>query len=192
MTDPIQQLWAAQPIAPHPLDPAALARRAAQLRRQTWLRDGLEYTAGAVGIAIFAMYALRSDSRWMWAACALVIAGAVFTMVGLWRRRVRAAPGAIAATSADYLRTQLTGQRDSLASVWRWYLAPLVPGFAVFTVAIWLQVAERHSLLRASVGGVFTTALVAIMFYALHRINRAAARQLDDEITALDADTNQG
>jgi hypothetical protein len=96
-------------------------------------------------------------------------------------------PEALAMPALAFLRDQLMRQRDALAGVWRWYLAPLVPGMALFIAATYRAMRTAMPT-GAAIAGIAPSIIVIVaIFVAIHFINRAAARRLDREIAALDA-----
>lgn len=186
MTDQdLKQLWRTQPVAA--AEPATLARVKAEARRMhraVMMRNRLEYLATAVVVACFGFYVVRFPHPWMRLGSVLVIAGA---LVVAWQLRRRASAQRLPATLVGqpwiaFRRAQLVRQRDALRSVWRWYLAPLVPGLAVF----------RWGVETELPGGPFAhgwvaNAAIALVFAGIAALNAYAARQMQRRIDALDA-----
>ena len=79
-------------------------------------------------------------------------------------------------------------QRDTLASVARWYIGPLVPGMALFVMASTLTRAQTTSLAPALISNGLVAALAGFGFWGVIALNRHAARALDAQIAALDAE----
>lgn len=188
MTDPFQQAWMAGDHDARPPAAASLHRRARQVARRAWLRDAGEYAAALVVVIVFALYWRGAASLLIAAGCALTIAGTLAVVAGLWRRRVRAVPDP-AAAGASYLRAELAQQRDMLADVARWYLAPLTPGALVFVAGKWQAIAEVAPG-RATAAALATLALTGAVAGGVWLLNHRAARRLDAEIAALDRLTN--
>jgi hypothetical protein len=68
----------------------------------------------------------------------LIIAAAIFIMAGI-RFRASANPVPSHISFMDYIsryREELRRQQSALRTVWLWYLAPWVPGIAMFTMGI--------------------------------------------------------
>lgn len=186
MTDPISDLWTRQHQDARPPSPEALVRAHARLRRRIWWRDALEYVAGTIGIAAFVNVAVKAPDWGIRIGSAAIILGMLVVFANLWRRRIRAPDDALAGPSLAFHRAQLVAQRDALASVWRWYLGPLVPGMAIFLAGV-AHSAAGHMPLGAALLGAGAAALpIAAVFYGIHRINRFAARRLQHRIDALD------
>jgi hypothetical protein len=186
MTDPIAGLWAQQHQDATPPSAADLARAGARLRRRILVRDLTEYIAGLVGVGAFLNIAVQTPDWGVRIACAAIILGTGLVMRNLWRRRPTALDAAFGAPGIAFHRAQLVAQRDMLASVWRWYLGPLVPGMVLFVLATTRASAEHMPLWTAIVGGGIAAAVVSVVFWAIHRLNLAAARRLQKIIDALD------
>lgn len=184
--DPIVNLWTAQQADARAPSAAELAARATALRRRLWVRDAVEYVAGGLAIGGFGWIALTAPDWGIRLACLAVIAGTCLVMRNLWRRRPGNDSAALAADSLSYYRGLLVAQRDALASVGRWYLAPFVPGMVLFIAATVRATAEAASLAAALVSGVIGSAIIAAVFALVLWLNRRAARAIDAEIAALD------
>lgn len=186
MTEPIAALWAQQHRDAAPLDPETLARADARFRRRIRRRDAIEYVAGLLGIGVFAYTAWHTPDWGIRIGCAAIILGALAVMRNLWRRRPAKPDGALGASGVAFHRANLVAQRDAIASVWRWYLAPPVPGMVLLLLAILRISAERMPLWAAILGALLTALPVVAIFWGIHRLNRAAARRLQAMIDALD------
>ncbi|TGX50142.1 hypothetical protein E5A73_17110 [Sphingomonas gei] len=188
MTDSLATLWTQQQHDAAPLDAEALARADARFRRRIRIRDSVEYLAGLLGAGIFANIAVHAADWEIRIACAAIILGTVVVMRNLWRRRPKAPDAALGAASHAFHRANLVAQRDLLLSVWRWYLAPIVPGMVLFLLAAARASAEHMPLAVALAASGVAGTLVGAMFWGIHWLNRAAARRLDVAIAALDRD----
>lgn len=158
-----------------------IRRQAQQFEKRILSRNLREYAGGAVGLAVFAYYMFKFPSPMARAGSALTIAGILFIMFQIYRH---AAPGSLPAdlartASLDYHRRELERQRDLLRSVWRWYIAPIVPGLVVFTAG---------TVPHSAPGWVY---LVLGLFYAavfggIVWLNNRAALGLDRQIAELE------
>jgi hypothetical protein len=188
MSDP-RSIWAADDAHLPPLSPAVLRGRADALHRRVRRRNRLEYIAAAPLVPLFGWIGWISGDTLMRIACIVLIAGIALVVWNLSRRGAQPMPEAeaLAMPAFAFHRAQLVRQRDALRNVWRWYLAPFVPGMVLFLAAIWHAMRAHQSTAAALVGVVPTAAIVAAVFVGIHFINRAAARRLDREIAALDS-----
>lgn len=185
MTDSISAVWTRQQQDAVPPDPITLMAAEARLRRRLWRRDAVEYAAGALGLALFAWTAVRTPDWGVRAGFAAIGIGMLILLVNLWRRRPRT-PNAVEAASFAFHRAQLAAQRQVLDSVWRWYLAPLVPGMVLLLLAIGHAAAQHMPLWAAAVSVALGALPVAAVFWGINRLNRTAARRLQQRIDALD------
>jgi hypothetical protein len=118
--------------------------------------------------------------RW---GAALMIAGSICVAWQLQRRAParQAPPTSLARNCVEFHRSELERQGDALASVWRWNLAPIVPGLVVLYVAWTIERGIRWPITAALL------ALSAAVLLVIARLNHAAARRLQREIDALGA-----
>ncbi|HKE19069.1 MAG TPA: hypothetical protein VKB80_29545 [Kofleriaceae bacterium] len=204
--DRFQLLWQEQERQPTepPVDP--VAGKAASFRRTIRRRNVREYAAVAIVVAVVGVRAALADTMLVRVACVATIAGALYVAFYL-RRHGASEPAELAACTADHLehhRRQLERQRDLLASVWRWYLGPLVPGLVLFAVSIpveHVRFARRtsHAAVRLAriiapdspertvlwIAAAIVLATGAAVFLGIARLNRLGARRLQREIDAL-------
>ena len=136
-TDPLDSdartVWQSQRTDPAPVDIADIRGRSLKFRRQIWRRNLGEYAASALVVAVFGLFSWTADGFWTRTGALLVIGGTLYMCYELHKRgSIRtASPGA---SSVVFHRAELERQRDALQSVWRWYLAPFVPGLTVHAV----------------------------------------------------------
>ena len=186
MTDPIRDLWASQPIAPVRPSPEELDRRAHGLDRRVRRRNALEYGAGAIPVLVFGAMALGHGDPLMRLASVVIVLGVIFVLHGLHHRAGASRVEDWAAPILDHHRAQLVRQRDALAGVWRWYLAPLVPGLALLFAGVW-QIVRDNAGASAATAHILPPVLIAgIVLAGIHWLNRVAARRLTRAIEALD------
>ncbi|MHA6719941.1 hypothetical protein ACX40Y_10890 [Sphingomonas sp. RS6] len=184
MNDRISSLWRDDACDARPPDPAAMAAAEARLRRRVRRRDAIEYVAGGIGAATFVWIGWSAPEPLLRLACGMIVIGTAFTLWNLWRRRPKAPDPGL--TSAAFYRMQLVAQREALASVWRWYLAPVVPGMLLFLLATG-EVIGRTLPLRHVLFALATAGLPAVaVFVGIHLLNRRAARRVQSAIDALD------
>jgi len=186
MNDPIHELWASQPVAPVRLAPEELDRRARRLDRRVRLRNAIEYAAGAAPLLVFGAMTVAYGDPLMRLASAAIVLGVVVVMLGLHRRASASRAEDWAAPILDHHRAQLVRQRDALAGVWRWYLAPLVPGLALLFAGVWRLRCAIAGPATATAAIVPPVLIALVVFAGIHWLNRAAARRLTRAIAALD------
>jgi hypothetical protein len=183
--DRFQLLWQERERQPIELAVDQIARRADAFRRTIRRRNAREYVAAAVVVAVFGAYAVLADAVLVRVACATTIAGALYVAYYL-RRYGAPEPADLAVCTADHLalhRRQLERQRDLLASIWRWYLGPLVPGLVLFAVS--KPIEESKFATGSWIGAAISLSVGALVFVGIAKLNRMAARRLQREIDAL-------
>jgi hypothetical protein len=186
MTDPIADLWVQQHSDAVPLDAETLARADTRFRRRIRRRDSVEYIAGLLGAGVFAHTALQTPDWGIRIGCIAIILGAGIVMRNLWKRRPMSSVATLGTPSVAFYRATLVAQRDALASVWRWYLAPPVPGMILLLLAVLRASAEHMPLWAAFLAIGLTATPVVAIFWGIHRLNLAGARRLQRMIDALD------
>ncbi|MDK2767257.1 MAG: hypothetical protein KYX69_06005 [Sphingomonas sp.] len=189
MSDPIVTLWTAQHTDARAPSPAELTERARVLRRRVWRRDATEYAAGALAAGVFGWMGLASPDWGVRIACLVQIAGLLVVMRNLWTRRPVDDPAALDRDALSHLRALLTAQRDALASVGRWYIGPMLPGMILFLGAVSRVTATNTGWGPALIVAALAAAIVCGVLYGVLRLNRHAARTLDDQIAALAPDS---
>lgn len=178
-----RSLWAlwqsgAAEIAPLPI--AEIKRRAGKLSDSIARRNRREYIAIGIVVIVFALYAIFLPGSLLKIGSLLVGAGAIVVGWQLARRSSRPDPDAEAADVRTYYRARLVTEEHMLAQVGRWYLAPLIPGLAVFLAGI-ARVANLSPLSFA-----ILVAAHALVFLGIWWLNRRTAAMLRDQIARID------
>lgn len=165
---------------------ADIHQRAERFQTRVRVRNWIEYAAGAVVIFAFSAIALETPDWGVRAGVALIIAGLCYTMWQL-AKRAGAAIKPDGQTWADFHRAELVRQHGALSSVWRWYLAPFLPGALVFVLASTFSPADNDlPLVGRLVVLALAVAWIAAVFFGIAWINARAAKKLEAEIAALD------
>jgi uncharacterized membrane protein HdeD (DUF308 family) len=179
--DDIRNVWQNQPVENAPMPLEEIQRRARRFEKRIDRRNLREYAGAALGIAAYTFYFFIFHSLVIRAGSVLVIVGALYVVVQLHRR---ASSGSLpedlgVAASIEFHRRELVRQRDLLRSVWRWYIAPIVPGLAVFLAGTM----PPHSPF-------WVYLLLALFFLVILGgivwLNRRGADRLDRQIAELD------
>lgn len=149
-------------------------------------RARIEYIAGgfAIAVLLLASAGLLFSSRpeplefVVLAGQLALVAGLASVLWNVWKhgRKLRRAVFSVSPRQA--LAARLRGERDFLSRVWAWYLAPLVPGFAL----LWGGMIARDATWVAIGGAVATLALLLWIW----RANRNAAEKYDRQLEALE------
>lgn len=160
--------------------------RADNFQHRIRLRNVVEYTAAAV-VPLFAWYIYDLPGLLVKLGSGLCIAGLLFIVWQLHRRgSAESLPETTGLGLIDFHRRALIRQRDALRSVWKWYLAPIVPGFLTMMAGFYFAAPEP---MRATVLYYLATRLVpliALVFGFVLFTNRRGAKRLQKQIDQLD------
>jgi hypothetical protein len=189
--DPLSTLWRSAPTDGPPVaDLGAIAARSTTLRRGSNRRNVRETFAGVLGVAIvLAFGAVAASSLLLQVGCVALVLGQIVVLGVLWRRgRPRPAPRLEAPTEDHlaYLRAELVRERNLLGSVWRWYLAPVLPGLLLVWGGILLQLSPYVPALWTWLNLVIMVVATVGIMALIARLHRRASEKLAREIEALD------
>lgn len=178
----LRQAWQAAPsdFAAMPL--AEIHTQAARFGRAISRRNRREYVAAALVIAVFAFYAVAFPAPLLRLGSLLTIAGSLFIVWQMGKRTSRDDPDAALQDIASHYRARLTQEAEALEAVPRWYIAPLIPGFAVFTAGkIAASAPVGIGYLALAIG------LPVAITLTVWLLNRSAAKELRARLARLDA-----
>lgn len=170
-------------------DPAQCAARAHSFDRRIRLRNMIEYAAGAFVLLLFGGLAIAAFIK----GEALIGGSAVLTFAGvcvvLWQlqRRASVCERHPEQPCLDHLQAQYRRQYTALRAVPVWYLGPLVPGVALFYLAIAAGVARKTGWPVALEGLLVPLCINFGLFGAIALANWIAARSLKRELDAMSA-----
>jgi hypothetical protein len=172
-------LWQAQPTERTRFTVQEIAAKAARLEGRVSRRNRREYVGSAVVVIVFGAYLFLFPNPLMRAGSVLTILAAAFISWHLHRNGTPSmAPEEVGqVTSLDAYRRELVKQRDLLRGVWLWYIAPFLPGFALFSAG---------TAKRVGWGFLGTMAFCLLVFAVVGYLNHRAARRLQREIEQLD------
>ena len=134
----VKAIWGAQAVEPDLVTIEQIRRGSNKFQSTVRRRNRVEYAAGVLVIAGFGLYLWIFPTLLMRLGSLLIITGAIFIMAWIYfRASVNPIPSQI--SFMDYIaryREELRRQQSALRTVWLWYLAPLVPGFVLFTIGM--------------------------------------------------------
>ena len=183
LENPVQKLWQDQPVEGIKMSAEMIHRRAAKFERKIWWRNVREYLASLIAISLLGYFFATAGDALSRFTFGLFIAGMVWIVVQLHRKgSARTMPeGADTLTSLRFYRKELERHRDAVASVWAWYLAPLVPGFVVYTIGYAMKFHHPAAWAKLALMDI----IVAGMFFWIWKMNLRAARCLQRMIEEL-------
>jgi hypothetical protein len=186
--DPLQSIWKNQKQEKFSMSLADIHTRATKFQTRVRTRNWIEYVAAGFVIVFFLWTAAMTPAPLIQTGAVLIALGAAYVCWKLYELG-RAAPQSEldAATSlADFHRAELVRQRDALNTVWRWYLAPFVPGMIVFLAGVAFAPELDAPLWAKFVVFGLGLAIEIAVFTIVAGINAVVVKRLDKEIAALD------
>jgi hypothetical protein len=129
---------------------------------------------------------INARSPWLRIGHLLIVAGMLYLVAQLHARASARKPPRDG-TAMEYLaclRIELARRQQALATVWRWYLLPFVPGTLVITGARAMEEPEFAWLPHLLGFGA--------LLFAVHLLNRFAAARIGKRLAALDAMAPEG
>ena len=181
--NPLQELWQHQPVEGIQMSVEELRRRAGKFERGIYWRNVREYVASLLVVGLLAYFFATTQDVLSRVSFGLFMAAILWIVVQLHLKgsSKKLPNGVDTVTGLRFYRAQLERQLEALTSVWSWYLAPLVPGFVVYTIGHALKVPR----LASWVGLALMDLAVAAMFVFIWRMNQKAARCLQRMIKEL-------
>lgn len=191
--DQIRALWTAQPVKPFSLSVEELRSRTGKFQARIRQRNITEYLAALLVIGTFGWMTWLIPVLLIKAGAILVILGAIYVS---WKLHLIAGQGASqradnAARLLDHHRNELVRQRNALSSVWRWYLAPFVPGTVLFVAGASFAPETGMPFLAGLASFAVSMAVVGGVFAAVIWLNNRAVKHLDAEIAEVERAWNE-
>jgi len=183
--NPVQKLWQEQPVEGIKMSVDEIRRRAGRFERRIARRNRRETVACVLVSGLFVYFLIGAHDVLFRIAYGLFGAGMIWVAVQLQRKgSIRNMPLTLGASnSLQFYRTELERQRDAVRNVWPWYLAPLVPGYLVLTIAYAIAFPQPVRWIGVLAFDVF----VVLLFIGIWKMNQRAARCLDRMIDELNA-----
>lgn len=181
--NPVQKLWQDQPVEGIKMSVEEIRRCAGKFESRIRRRNIREYVASLIAVGLFVYFLLSSHDWLSRATYLLFIAAMLWIVIALHRKgSATTMPGGVdTRTGLRLYRAELERQYQVVKDVWWWYLAPLVPGFVVYTIGHAIQAPKP----AAWAGLAFMDLVVAGMFVWIWRMNQKAARCLERMIQEL-------
>lgn len=192
MNNDLQSLWQSMPTPVAPITVDDMRARASTFERKVKRRNLIEYVAAGFVIVAFGWYAtlpLAATALWPVANIAIVI-GALVVVWNLHRigHAATTPTSAEFGTLLDFHRAELVRQRDALRTVWLWYIAPFLPGLALWFTALWIgtpDALKTPTWAMALGGSALFAALICGAIIVLNLIGAARLQRLIDELHKL-------
>lgn len=180
MANDPKDLWKDQTVSVTTYSPDDLRARLKKQQGMFRLRNLVEYIAGGFVMLGFGSYLFLPMGLTIKAGSVLLLLGTAYVMWQL-HRRASAAPAPTEGDLAGFQREQLVRQHAALSTVWRWYLAPFVPGMLV------LFVGQARALPFGQwLYGIAAVGVMIAVFGLIWLLNHHAARKIARQIEELD------
>src|SRR5689334_10890373 len=173
----VLEIWQRQPVEVTKMSLTEIRRRTDKLEHRVWWRNAREYVASLVAAVLLAYFFATTHDLLSRAAFGLFFLGLSWIVFQLHRKgSAKSMPTDVdTVTSLRFYRVELERQRELVTTVWSWYLAPLVPGFIVYTIGHAIRVPHP----AAWAGLALLDASVALAFFFIWKLNMRTARCLD-------------
>jgi hypothetical protein len=182
----MKELWQSQKTEGVRMSIEQVQASAGKMQRKIEFRNAREYVAAFLVVVFFGYEFSRAPDLLVRAGFALLIAGMCYlvwhlSLKGSWRPLPKDAG---LSSCIEFKRRELERQRELVSSVWRWYLGPLIPGMAMLLVGFFR--ANPGHLKHPSFIVVPEAIFFAVICFAVAKLNRDAARKLQQQIDELD------
>jgi purine-cytosine permease-like protein len=190
--DDMRNVWQSQKPEGVQISLEEIRRTAGRFYKTISRRNRREYIAVVFVVLGYGFYTFHYRDFLMRLGSILTIAGALYVAYQLHRKgSARTLPQDCGfECCVDFHRRELERQRDALRAIWSWYLGPLVPGLAVFTIGQELAKPPRHPQHHWIGFAVYVTILI-LVFVGIWWLNRMAVRFLQKQIDELNAAANR-
>jgi len=185
LQNPVQEIWQNQPVEGIKMSVEEIRRRAGKFERKITWRNRREIVGCLIVSGLFIYFMIGADQLLFRISYGLFIAAMIWIAIQLHRKgSIRSLPAGLeAASSLQFFRQELEHQRDAIRNVWPWYLAPMVPGYVVLTIAFAVTFPRPVRWTGIAAFDVF----VILIFIAVWKMNLRAAKCLQRKIDELDA-----
>lgn len=186
--DPLRDLWAGQETGNFAMPLEEIRRKARGFQRTIRRRNMMEYAASILVLMVFGGVALIVPDWGVRAGAGLIMLGTLYVVWKLHTMARAAGAGEIdaALSLTAFHKGELLRQRAALATVWRWYLLPFVPGMIVFLSAVSFAPDNPAPLVAKLTVFLFSLGIVGALFAGIAWLNGRAVKALDAEIAALE------
>ncbi len=183
----LKDIWKSQETEEAPMAIEDIRAQAGKFHSRIRARNLREYIGSIFVIAVFGFYIWTFPNPLMRLGSTMIIAG---TLYMVWQLRKRGSSDPLPSVDSasawlDYHRHALETQRDALRSIWKWYLAPFVPGLIVF-LAGKVQSQPHRMWLPTAIAAVICFAVIS----GIWMLNAWGARRLQRQIDRLPSRAN--
>ena len=175
-------LWQNQHVEERHMTIEDIRNRAGRLEKKVGWRNLREYAGAAVVLLGCVAFGWREKNVTVLIGAAFMVVATIYIVYHLHRfGAVRSMPSDLGLKDClDFHRAELVRQRDLYLGVWRWYLLPMVPGWALIMIG---RAIERPDRRLFALGA---TVVFLVLLIVLGKLNAGVARRLQQRIDGLD------
>ncbi len=180
-----QQIWQHQPVEGIKMSAEEIRRRAGKFESRIRWRNRRESVGCLLTSGLFAYFLFDTQNVLFRIAYGMFVAAMIWIAIQLHRKgSVKTLPAGLEpSTSLQFFRGELERQRDTVKNVWPWYLAPMVPGYLMLTIAYAVSFPRPVRWIGVGAFDLF----VVLLFIGVWKMNVRAARCLQRTIDELNA-----
>jgi hypothetical protein len=178
----LNKLWQDQPAERLPMTVEDIRNRAGRLGKKVGWRNLREYAGAAFVVLACVAFGWREKNVTVLIGAAFMVLATAYIVYHLHRfGAVRPMPADLGLRDClDFHRAELVRQRDLYLGVWRWYLLPMVPGWALIMIGRAIERPDRRLFTLGS------TMVFLVLLIVLGKLNERIARRLQGRIEDLD------
>jgi len=181
----VLELWQSQPVEGVKMSVEEIRNRAKKFERRITRRNRREIVGCFIVSALFVYFLVDTHNVLFRISYGMFIVAMVWIAIQMQRKgAVNSLPSSMgAASSLQFFRAELERHRDVLKNVWPWYLAPMVPGYIMLSIAYAVSFPQRVRW----IGVIAFDAFIVLVFIGVWKMNARAARCLQRSIDDLNA-----
>lgn len=185
LQNPVQKIWQDQPVEGIKMSVEEIHTRAGRFERKIRWRNRRESVGCLMVSGLFTYFLFDTHDVLFRVAYGLFIAAMIWIAIQLQRKgSVKSLPTGLGASSSlQFFRGELERQRDAVKNVWPWYLAPMVPGYVMLTIAYAMSFPRPVRWIGVGAFDLF----IVLVFIGIWKMNLRAARCLQRSIDELNA-----
>jgi hypothetical protein len=182
---PVIEIWQNQPVEGIKMSVDEIRRRAGKFERRIQWRNRRESVGCLIVSGLFTYFLLSNHDVLFRISYGMFIVAMIWIAIQLHRKgSVKSLPAGLEASSSlQFFRSELERQRDTVKNVWPWYLAPMVPGYVMLTIAYAVSFHRPVQWIGVAAFDLF----IVLLFIGIWKMNQRAARCLQRSIDELNA-----
>ena len=179
-----EELWQSQPKEEMNMTLATIRSTALKFQNKIRRRNIREYIGIVVGTVMYCGFTWFMPGLLTKIGALLTLVGMYFSVYQIYRygSSQEVPVDSSAGDCLAFHRRELARQRDMLRRVGPWHIGPIMPGFVLFFVGVWVtNVNDMKGAIGMSISGVLAIAVFGFVYW----LNERAANKLQQQIDAL-------